>query len=226
MIRIFLTREIIVKQRKYLTSDEVFSLLQEAENKITSHRDYCMIYMTYIHGLRASELTGLTLSDYDPLSRKLRITRLKGGFNTIHPVIEEEHHLLQRWLTERKRYVQQDVPWLFITRKGQRLSRQRVYTLVRQYGDAAQLPVRVHPHMLRHACGYSLAERGNDTRLIQDYLGHRNIRHTVIYTASNAERFHVAWNGESGFEDMEKEPTSSNPTVTSISHRLRQGGKN
>ncbi|MBS3895145.1 tyrosine-type recombinase/integrase, partial [Serratia marcescens] len=119
----------------------------------------------------------------------------------------EEYRLLQRWLVERKYYVQQDVPWLFITRTGQRLSRQRIYTLVRQYGAAAQLPVRAHPHMLRHACGYSLAERGNDTRLIQDYLGHRNIRHTVIYTASNAERFHTAWNGESGFDTRDKRVT-------------------
>lgn len=47
--------------------------------------------------------------------------------------------------------------------------------------------------MLRHACGYELAERGADTRLIQDYLGHRNIRHTVRYTASNAARFAGLW---------------------------------
>ena len=215
-----------MKQRKYLTSNEVFSLLQEIKNKITSPRDYCMIYMAYIHGLRANELTGLTLSDYDPLSRKLRITRLKGGFNTIHPVIEEEHRLLQHWLAVRPHYAQQDVPWLFITRTGQRLSRQRIYTLVRQYGAAAQLPVRVHPHMLRHACGYSLAERGNDTRLIQDYLGHKNIRHTVIYTASNAERFHTAWNGESGFDAMDNKPAPLNPVATTIDLPLRLGSKN
>lgn len=212
-----------MKQRKYLTSDEVFSLLQEIKSDIISHRDYCMIYMAYIHGLRASELTGLKLSDYDPLSRKLRITRLKGGFSTIHPVLEEEHFLLQHWLAQRARYAQQDTPWLFITRTGQRFSRQRIYTLVRQYGDAAQLPVRVHPHMLRHACGYSLAERGNDTRLIQDYLGHRNIRHTVIYTASNAERFNTAWNGESGFDIMNNEAATLDPMVaTPHLHRRRK----
>ncbi|HFV9295705.1 TPA: tyrosine-type recombinase/integrase, partial [Serratia fonticola] len=51
------------------------------------------------------------------------------------------------------------------------------------------LNVSVHPHMLRHSCGYALADDGIDTRLIQDYLGHRNIQNTVIYTASNAKRF-------------------------------------
>ncbi|VYU08211.1 Tyrosine recombinase XerD [Metakosakonia massiliensis] len=60
---------------------------------------------------------------------------------------------------------------------------------MRKLGEQANLPVTVHPHMFRHACGYALAEKGIDTRLIQDYLGHRNIQHTVLYTASNAVRF-------------------------------------
>ncbi|MCM4604482.1 tyrosine-type recombinase/integrase, partial [Escherichia coli] len=54
-------------------------------------------------------------------------------------------------------------------------------------------PGAVHPHMLRHACGFALADNGVDTRLLQDYLGHRNIQHTVRYTASNAARFKGVW---------------------------------
>ena len=50
-----------------------------------------------------------------------------------------------------------------------------------------------HPHMLRHACGFALADQGADTRLIQDYLGHRNIQHTVRYTATNPARFERLW---------------------------------
>jgi len=57
----------------------------------------------------------------------------------------------------------------------------------------AGLPLHAHPHMLRHACGYALADQGADTRLIQDYLGHRNIQHTVRYTASNPARFQRLW---------------------------------
>lgn len=68
-----------------------------------------------------------------------------------------------------------------------------MYKQLRHYGLLAGLEVRVHPHMLRHACGYELAEQGMDTRLIQDYLGHRNIRHTVHYTAGNAARFAQTW---------------------------------
>ncbi|WP_258794203.1 tyrosine-type recombinase/integrase, partial [Klebsiella pneumoniae] len=75
------------------------------------------------------------------------------------------------------------------------------HTLLKQYGRAANISVAPHPHMLRHACGYSLADLGRDTRLIQDYLGHRNISHTVIYTASNSKRFQQIWDplrGQSG----------------------------
>ena len=64
---------------------------------------------------------------------------------------------------------------------------------MRKYGEKARLPVAVHPHTLRHACGIALADQGADTRLIQDYLGHRNIQHTVRYTATNPARFEKLW---------------------------------
>jgi type 1 fimbriae regulatory protein FimB len=60
---------------------------------------------------------------------------------------------------------------------------------IRNYGERAALPLPAHPHMLRHACGFALADQGADTRLIQDYLGHRNIQHTAIYTDSNPAMF-------------------------------------
>jgi site-specific recombinase XerD len=65
------------------------------------------------------------------------------------------------------------------------LSRKTAWAAIRNCGKLAGLPLPIHPHMLRHACGYALADQGADTRLIQDYLGHRNIQHTVIYTAAN-----------------------------------------
>ncbi|CAI1211292.1 tyrosine-type recombinase/integrase [Serratia proteamaculans] len=180
-------------KRKYLTWEEIHHLLHTISHTTVPLRDYCMVYMTFLHGLRVSELTGLTLEDYDPLSKKLHIRRLKGGLSTTHPLLPDENHLLSQWLEERHQLPGHHLPWLFLSRQGNRLSRQRLYTLIRHYGITARLPITVHPHMLRHACGYALAERGNDTRLIQDYLGHRNIRHTVLYTASNAERFSRAW---------------------------------
>lgn len=64
---------------------------------------------------------------------------------------------------------------------------------LRKYDEKARLPVAVHAHMLRHACGIALADQGADTRLIQDYLGHRNIQHTLRYTATNPASFEKLW---------------------------------
>ena len=73
------------------------------------------------------------------------------------------------------------------------LHRSTVNLALRKYGEKAGLPVAVHPHMLRHACGFALADQGADTRLIQDYLGHRNIQRTVRYTATNTARLEKLW---------------------------------
>lgn len=85
------------------------------------------------------------------------------------------------------------MPWLFLSQKGGPLCRQAVYSLLKRFGRLAGVDVIAHPHMLRHACGFALADLGADTRLIQDYLGHRNINHTVLYTASNSQRFNEIW---------------------------------
>jgi type 1 fimbriae regulatory protein FimB len=187
-------------KRKYLTGEEVKCLLRSISNDMKSYRDYCMVSMAFVHGLRVSELTALKVTDYDPLSEKIFIRRLKGGLSTNQPLLPEENSILQHWLAERASYPGHHLPWLFLSRQGKRLSRQRFYQLLRRYGQQASLPLPIYPHMLRHACGYNLAERGNDTRLIQDYLGHRNIRHTVVYTAANSERFRSAWLKENCLE--------------------------
>ncbi|MED6362620.1 tyrosine-type recombinase/integrase, partial [Escherichia coli O157] len=83
--------------------------------------------------------------------------------------------------------------YLFLSSHGKKISRQWIYKLCARYSQRAGLRIKVHPHMLRHACGYALANQGLDTRLIQDYLGHRNIHHTVLYTASNPSRFNRVW---------------------------------
>lgn len=185
-------------KRRYLTGEEIKSLLKTIARDKVSIRDYCMVSMAFLHGLRVSELTALRLADYDPLSRMIYIARLKGGLSTSHPLLPEEDAALQVWLAERQLSVGRHQPWLFLSQQGKRLSRQRFYQLLRRYGERADLPLPLHPHMLRHACGFNLAERGNDTRLIQDYLGHRNIRHTVLYTAANATRFNRVWLTEAG----------------------------
>ncbi|EEU1357123.1 tyrosine-type recombinase/integrase [Escherichia coli] len=200
--------------RRYLSENEVQLLLDTAQQH--SLRNYCMIYLAFIHGLRVSELLSLQLSDYDPLASTLSIRRLKGGLSTIHPLSPEGGHIISLWLQERSHSPSADSPWFFPSRNHTHLTRQRFWQIIRTYGVMAGLAVRVHPHMLRHACGFALAERGNDTRLIQDYLGHKNIRHTVRYTATNPARFRQAW--------MRPPCHTLNPENTSPEHDLMHTG--
>ena len=89
--------------------------------------------------------------------------------------------------------VRTSVKAFFVSERHKPLHRSTVNLLLRKYSKAASLPLLAHPHMLRHACGFALADQGADTRLIQDYLGHRNIQHTVKYTAANPARFEKLW---------------------------------
>ncbi|MEH4990356.1 tyrosine-type DNA invertase [Enterobacter asburiae] len=180
-------------RRKYLTQSEVESLLETAKTSGNPERDYCLIYMSFIHGFRVSEVRHLQLSDLDLNEGSLYIHRLKQGFSTSHPLLGKEVRAIKAWLKVRRSMPGAESDWLFVSQKGTPLSRQRIYNLIQRLGEKAGLSLCSHPHMLRHACGFALADRGIDTRLIQDYLGHRNIRHTVRYTASNAERFEGVW---------------------------------
>ncbi|EDD5390494.1 tyrosine-type recombinase/integrase [Salmonella enterica subsp. enterica serovar Enteritidis] len=183
--------------RKFLTQHEVSSMLTAVQKAPNPERNHCLIMMAFLHGFRVSELLSLQLSDMDLHSRIIQVTRMKNGFSTVHPLTTREIKSIRAWLRIRKEIMKncgnKDEGWLFITRKGHSLSRQQGYNIIAQAGHRAGLSIDTHPHMLRHACGYALADNGVDTRLIQDYLGHRNIRHTVRYTASSASRFEGIW---------------------------------
>ena len=177
-----------MSKRKFLTHSEVMLLLKHAKTGPQGIRNYCMVLMCYIHGLRVSELLSLRVSDIDIESNSIFIPRLKNGFSTVHPLQKSEIIAIEAWLKERTTDgTESDI--LFTSAKRGSLTRQLFHHMIKKLGENAGLSISVHPHMLRHACGYALADKGKDTRLIQDYLGHRSIRHTVLYTASNSARF-------------------------------------
>lgn len=182
-----------MKQRKYLTRNEIEKILRATVRGRHPARDACLLKMCFIHGFRVSELCRLTLSDINLEAGIVYVRRLKNGFSTTHPLTPEELPYLHAWLAHRHTLDGQAAPWLFLSQKGGPLCRQAVYSLIKRLGRLAGVEVIAHPHMLRHACGFALADLGADTRLIQDYLGHRNINHTVIYTASNSRRFNEIW---------------------------------
>jgi type 1 fimbriae regulatory protein FimB len=121
------------------------------------------------------------------------VQRLKGGLSTTHPLRVEELRSIKAWLKIRPSPEGCNSDVFFLSERKKALSRFTVHGLLKRYGALAGLPITVHPHMLRHACGFALADQGADTRLIQDYLGHRNIQHTVRYTATNHARFEKLW---------------------------------
>lgn len=180
--------------RKYLTQDEVYRLMDAAQSMSFPERNRCLIMMAFIHGFRASELLDLRLSDIDASGKQLNIRRIKNGFSTTHPLLPDEYNLIKLWLKQRK-LIENGVEgdWLFSLPETPPYQQTTFFSIIREAGKRAGLAVKAHPHMLRHACGFALADNGVDTRLLQDYLGHRNIQHTVRYTASNAARFKGVW---------------------------------
>ncbi len=181
-----------MSDRKHLTSGEIDKLLAATKGTRHEARDRCLLLLMFRHGLRVSEACGLVLSQVNTESRVLHVARLKAGLSTTHPLRGNELKAIKAWLADRAKMKPQTDAF-FISERRSPLSRKTAWLAIRAYGRRADLPVEAHPHMLRHACGFALADQGADTRLIQDYLGHRNIQHTVMYTATNPARFERLW---------------------------------
>lgn len=181
-----------MNERKHLTGHEVEKLLAATKGARNEARDRCLLLLMFRHGLRVSEACGMVLSQVDTESRVLHVARLKGGLSTTQPLRGEELRAIKAWLAVRAK-MKPDTDSFFVSARRTALSRKTAWLAIRDYGKAAGLPLPAHPHMLRHACGFALADQGADTRLIQDYLGHRNIQHTVRYTAANPARFEKLW---------------------------------
>ena len=177
--------------RDYLTRDEVASLLRAAK-KSPRHgaRNHAMILIAYRHGLRASEVINLRLSDVDLRTGTIYCRRAKGSRSSLHPLKPDEVAALEKVLGDRTR---QATDFVFPSERSEKMSRSAFWRIVSYAGDRAGLPVKAYAHQLRHACGYYLANRGCDLRLIQDYLGHKQIQNTVRYTALNPARFAGLW---------------------------------
>jgi type 1 fimbriae regulatory protein FimB/type 1 fimbriae regulatory protein FimE len=144
--------------------------------------------MAYRHALRVSELCALRWEQVDLQQGLLHVNRLKNGNASNHPIRGTEIRALRRL---KRDYL--DCPYVFTGERRGPLTTSSVRKIVARAGVAAGLEFPVHPHMLRHAAGYKLANDGQDTRSIQAYLGHRNITHTVRYTELSPERFKDFW---------------------------------
>ena len=176
-----------VRAREYLTQDEVDALMTAASRTGRHrHRDKTLIQIAYRHGLRVSELISLRWDQVDLKQGHLHVQRLKNGTPSTHPIRGPEIRALR---TLKRAYPKS--PYLFVTERGGPLTASTVRKIVARAGAGLSFPV--HPHMLRHATGFYLANQGHDTRAIQHYLGHKQIAHTTRYTELAADRFNDFW---------------------------------
>lgn len=180
------------RSKNFLTDSEIKKFLSASRKGRHSIRDYCLMLMTYRHGLRVSELIDIRFNDLDIDSTRIYVRRVKGSLSTHQPIEGDELRSIRAWLRERANYSTSYSDYLFLSERGP-MTRQAINYLVTQIGKRAKLDFEVTPHMLRHSTGYFLANKGYDTRLIQDYLGHKNITHTVRYTRTAAHRFKGLW---------------------------------
>jgi type 1 fimbriae regulatory protein FimB/type 1 fimbriae regulatory protein FimE len=178
-----------LRTREYLTEGEVERLMQAAKGNRRGHRDATMILVAYRHGLRAAELTDLRWEQVEFRAATLHVRRVKQGTPSTHPVLGDELRALRRLQREQ----QAKSPFVFTSERGAPFSTAGFARMVERAGVEAKLSFKTHPHMLRHACGYALANKGHDTRALQAYLGHRNIQHTVRYTELTPTRFKDFW---------------------------------
>jgi integrase len=176
--------------RDFVTEDEFIAMVQAVQETRYPLRNSCLLMLAYFHGFRASEICRVRLEDLDLRYGRIWVRRLKNSLSTEQPLVGDEKKALKRYIEyERK----SDQPWLFVNERGQKMTRSGFWRLARLAGERARIPFPIHPHMLRHGCGYSLANKGYDLRLIQDYLGHRDPQHTVRYTRTAASRFEGLW---------------------------------
>lgn len=179
----------MLRSREYLTEDEVSDLISAARRVGRNRlRDATLILVSYRHGLRVSEATDLRWEQVELKRCLLHVRRIKNGRASTHPLGKKE----RKWL-RKLRCLDPTARYVFVSELKGPMTPAGIQKIVARAGQLAGMPFQVHPHMLRHACGYKLANDGQDTRAIQAYLGHRNINHTVRYTELSPERFRGFW---------------------------------
>jgi integrase len=177
-------KNVDLRTREHLTPAEVEALMEAAKGNRYGHRDATMVLLAFRHGLRASEVCDLRWDQVDFNGAVLHVRRVKNGTPSTHPIQGDELRALRRLQRESP-----TSPFVFVSERGSPFTTAGFARMVERAAAGAGLEIKAHPHMLRHACGYALANKGHDTRAIQGWLGHRSITSTAVYTALAPNRF-------------------------------------
>jgi site-specific recombinase XerD len=182
-------RSVTRRSREYLTAKEVDGLIRAARRQGRyGQRNATLILLMYRHGLSVAEVVRLQWDMLDLKAALLHVRRVKNGLAALHPLRGTELRALRQL-----QHTYPEMAYVFVSERGIPLTARTVYHIIAEAGRAAGFSFPVHPHMLRHACGFYLANKGVDTRALQQYLGHRNIQHTVRYTELTPHRFQNFW---------------------------------
>lgn len=177
------------RSREYLASHEINTLCKAARGiGRHGHRDETLILLMFRHAFRVSEIVALRWDQIDLRQGLLHVNRIKNGLSSTHPL----HGLELRALRQLQRDYP-NTPYVFVSERDAPLATRTVHHIITRSGDKAGISFTIHPHMLRHSTGFYLANKGHDTRAIQSYLGHANIKNTVIYTELAPNRFKDFW---------------------------------
>jgi type 1 fimbriae regulatory protein FimE len=177
------------RPREYLTVKEVGLLMETARKRGRhGHRDATVILIAFRHGLRPAEACALRWDMVDLAHALLHVRRVKNGTPSVQPLGGVELRALRKLKRE-----EIESRFVFMTERAAPITISGFRKMIARTGESAEFPFPVHPHMLRHACGYKLANDGQDTRAVQHYLGHKNIQHTVRYTELSPERLKSFW---------------------------------
>ena len=173
-------------QRQRFTEAELNKLISAARKGRYGQRDATLILIMARHGLRVTEAVDLQWDQIDFTRAHLHVRRLKGGIASVHPIQGDE----LRALRELRR--QTEGAFVFASERGGPMTRFNVSKMIAAAGERTGLPY-AHPHMLRHTCGHLLADAGHDTRRLQLWLGHVDIKHTAHYSELSASPFKEFW---------------------------------
>lgn len=170
-------------RRKHLTKSEVMTMVKAAESTGRhGDRDSLMILMAYVHGMRASELVAVRWDNIDLRAGTITVIRKKHGNNGTHDLKKEELRAL------RKLQKEQSSPYVFVGERGP-LTERAFFNICQRAGQLAGVQVDANPHALRDGTGFGLVNAGVPLRVIQYYLGHVDIKYTVVYTQLSSVAF-------------------------------------
>lgn len=174
---------------KALSPQQIEKVLKAArENK----RNHAMILLAYKHGMRASEICDLRMSDIDLKTSEIIVRRKKGSLTNTQTLFNEtgnpllsEIRVLKAWLAERKSWGQES-DYLFLSQKGGSMSRVQFFRIFQSVAERAGIPQDLrHPHTLKHALGFSMVKQGVQMMVIKQALGHKSLQSTALYTSAD-----------------------------------------